>query len=45
MVDFICMGLLKLQGAKTDNYKMQKFLPKAGLELTTPTSQSYNRNH
>ena len=31
MVDFICIGLLELQGAKTAN-----FLPTAGLELTIP---------
>ena len=35
MVDFICMGLLRLQGAKTKNYKMKN----SGLELTTPESQ------
>ena len=37
--DFICMGLLGLQGAKTENYKNEKFLPIPGLELTTPDSQ------
>ena len=26
MVDFICMGKLGLQGAKTENYKNEKFL-------------------
>ena len=26
MVDFICMGKLGLQGAKTENYKMKKVL-------------------
>ena len=25
--DFICMGSLRLQGAKTGNYKMKKFRP------------------
>ena len=39
MVDFICMGILGLQGAQTENYKMKKFLPIAGIELTTPASQ------
>ena len=39
MVDFICMGYLGLQGAKTENYKMKNFLSIAGLELTTPESQ------
>ena len=34
MVNFICLGKLGLQGAKTE-----KFLPIAGLELTTPDSQ------
>ena len=37
--DFICMGLLGLQGEKTENYKMKKLLPIPGLELTTPDSQ------
>ena len=27
MVDFICMGKLGLQGAKTENYKMKKSCP------------------
>ena len=27
MVDFICMGKLGLQGAKTENYKMKNFCP------------------
>ena len=27
MVDFICMGLLGLQGAKTENYKMKNSCP------------------
>ena len=27
MVDFICMGKLGLQGAKTDNYKMKNSCP------------------
>ena len=31
MVDFICTGLLELQGAKFENYKNEKFLPNAGL--------------
>ena len=39
MVDFICTDLLGLQGAKTKNYKNEKILPIAGLELTTPDSQ------
>ena len=39
MVDFICMGKLGLQGANTENYRMKKFLPIAGLEFTTPDSQ------
>ena len=39
MVDFISMDKLGLQGAKTENYKMEKFLPVAGLELTTSDSQ------
>ena len=38
MVDSIC-GILGLQGAKTENYKNEKFLPIAGLELTIPESQ------
>ena len=38
MVDFICMGLLGLQGVKIENYKMKKFLLIAGLDLTTPES-------
>ena len=33
MVDFICMGILGLQGAKAENYKSEKLLPVAGLEL------------
>ena len=28
MVDFICMGKLGLQGAKTENYKMKNSYPK-----------------
>ena len=39
MVDFICLGKLGLQGAKTENLQNEKFLPIAGLELTTPDSQ------
>ena len=27
MVDFICMGILELQGAKTQNYKMTNSCP------------------
>ena len=27
MVDFICMGKLGLQGAKTENYKMKNSCP------------------
>ena len=27
MADFICMGLLGLQGAKTENYKIKSFYP------------------
>ena len=27
MVDFICMGLLDLWGARTENYKMKHFCP------------------
>ena len=43
MVDFICMGLLQVQAAKTQNYKW-KVLSTAGLELTTPDLQRYYRN-
>ena len=28
MVDFICMGLLDLQGVRTENYKMKNSYPK-----------------
>ena len=28
MVDFICMDVLELQGAKTENYKMKNSCPK-----------------
>ena len=37
--DFICIGILGLQRAKTENYKMKKILPIVGLELTIPESQ------
>ena len=37
MVDFICVGKLGLKGAKTENYKMKKFLPIANSH--TPDSQ------
>ena len=36
--DFICMGLLGLQGAKTENYKM-KILAHTGTRITTSDSQ------
>ena len=39
MVDFICMGKLELKGAKNRELQNEKFLPIAGLELTTPDSQ------
>ena len=39
MVDLICMGKLRLQGAIIENYKMKNILPIAGLELTTPDYQ------
>ena len=46
MVDFICIGLLQLQGAETEDHKMKKkILPTAALELTTHESQSYYRSH
>ena len=42
MVDFICMGSLELQEAKSESYKIKKkFFPTAELELTTPESQSH----
>ena len=34
MVDFICMGLLELKGAQSENYKMQN-VAHSGLELMT----------
>ena len=37
MVDFFCKGLLGLQGAKAENYKMNN----SCLELTTSESQGY----
>ena len=35
MVAFICIGLLDLWGAQTENYKMKKFLPTVGFEPGT----------
>ena len=35
MVDFICMWLLDLRGARTENYKMKFFLPTEGFEPGT----------
>ena len=35
MVDFICMGLLDLQGAKNENYKM-KILSHSGSRTNDP---------
>ena len=40
MVDFICMGLLELQGARSE-----KSLPTARLELTTLGLRSHYRNY
>ena len=37
--DFICMGLLGLQGAKNRELQNENFLPIPGLELTTQYSQ------
>ena len=34
--DFICMGLLGLQGAKTENYKMKKILAHTGTRTHDP---------
>ena len=38
-VGFICKGSLGLQGEKKRELQNEKFLPIAGLELTTPDSQ------
>ena len=35
MVNFICMGLLDLWGARTDNNKMKKIMPTVGFESGT----------
>ena len=43
MVDFICMGILELQGAEARITKW-KILPTAGLELTTLWLWSDHRN-
>ena len=40
MVDFISMGIFGLQKAKTENYKMKKILPIAGLELKPTNHES-----
>ena len=45
MVDFICMGFLKLQGVEADLQNEKFFLSTAGFELTTPRFGGQRRNH
>ena len=45
MVDFICMGKLGLQGAKTDNYKMNLLIPYLVTEATQTDRPKSVRNH
>ena len=52
MIDFICMGLLQLQGAQTENYKVENYSPQRNSnsrllnhKVTTVTIKLSDRIH